>query len=229
MTKRVNREAQRVRQLANEYARKGYKVVYPRSEKDLPNFLRTEDYLPDLVATSENENLVIEVKTSETMRHDTKLSKVSELVNRQPGWHFLFVLTNPKRDAPDAQEPTNRRWRELLAKSRHPALKTPDLIEAAFLLAWAALEGAIRDAAAHDRPKRVAKHAVTKPPMSLIRDAAILGLIDRKDLTHLETLFQMRNKIVHSIDGYTLSNQDVQELQRIVGDVERTVRPPDER
>jgi hypothetical protein len=228
MTESVNRETQRIRQLADEYTTKGYTVVYPRSVKDLPVFLRTEGYLPDLVVTSENENLVIEVKTSETVRQDTKLSRVSELVNRQPGWHFLFVLTNPKSEVPDTFEPMNRRWRDLLAKSRHPALAAPELTEAAFLLAWAALEGAIRDATAQDELKKSTKSALTKMPMSLIRDAAILGLIDRKDLGRLEVLFQMRNKIVHSVDGTSPSHQDVRELQRIVGDVERTARSTDE-
>lgn len=223
----ANREAQRIRELANEYTKKGYTVVSPRTEMDLPGFLQRAGYMPDLLATSEEEKLVIEVKTSETVRRDKEMSQVSELVNRQPGWQFLFVLTNPKSDARPISAPTSARWHDLLAKSRHAALAAPQLTEAAFLLAWAALEGAIREATVSDESSGQAKPALSKAPMSLVRDAAIVGLIDRKDLPKLESMFQMRNGIVHSIDGPDPSVQDVRDLQRLVDDVGRTPHSTD--
>src|SRR4051812_4000832 len=106
----VNREAQRIRELADEYTNKGYTVVYPRTEGDLPYFLQSANYIPDLVATSEKEKLVIEVKTSETVRGDKEMSRVSELVNSQAGWHFLFVLTNSRSDVPAIPAASSTRW-----------------------------------------------------------------------------------------------------------------------
>lgn len=223
-----NREVQRIRELADEYAKKGYTVVHPRTERDLPPFLWNANYIPDLVAISEKEKLVIEVKTSETVRRDKELSRVSDLVNRQPGWQFLFVLTNPKSDASAIPPPNSARWRDLLAKSRHPALAAPELIEAAFLLAWAALEGVLREATASDESLKETKSTLAKAPMSLVRDAAILGLIDRKDVPKLDTMFQIRNRIVHSIAGASPSAQDVRDLQRLVDDVLRASRSSDE-
>ena len=64
--------------------------------------------------------------------------------------------------------------------------------------------------------------------MSLVRNAAVLGLIDRKDVPKLDTMFQMRNRIVHSIGGGSPSEQDVRELQRLVDDVARTSRSTDQ-
>jgi hypothetical protein len=227
-SEQANREAQRIRELADEYEKKGYTVVHPRTEKDLPPFLWNVNYIPDLVVISDKEKLVVEVKTSKTVRRDKEMSRVSDLVNRQPGWQFLFVLTNPKSDASIIPAPNSARWHDLLTKSRHPALATPELVEAAFLLAWAALEGVLREATASDESLNETKSAFAKAPMSLVRDAAILGLIDRKDVPKLDTMFQMRNRIVHSIGGTSPSAQDVRDLQRLVDDVLQASRSSDE-
>lgn len=223
----VERESQRVRELADEYTKKGYAVVHPRSESDIPQFLRGQGYLPDLVATSNDECLVIEVKTARTVREDKKISRVSELVNRQPGWQFLFVLTNPKERTPAATVGSSERWQELLRTSRHPALQTEELSEAAFILAWGALEGALREASStsgEDDPIVDGKPVPAKSPLSQIRDAAILGLIDRKDIPKLERLFAMRNSIVHSGSGPRPTLEEVRDLQRFIDDVIRIAR-----
>lgn len=123
-SEQANRELQRIRELADEYAKKGYTVVHPRTEKDLPPFLRNAKYIPDLIVTSDKEKLVIEVKTSETVRRDKEISRVSDLVNRQPGWQFLFVLTNPKRDPSAIPAPNSARWHDLLAKSPSPRARS---------------------------------------------------------------------------------------------------------
>lgn len=218
---RADRESQRIRELADEYTKKGYAVVYPRTNSDLPKFLQGEGYIPDLIATSDNENLVIEVKTSKTVRHDKYMSRVSELVNSYPTWQFLFVLTNPKNKAPVVAAPVSERWQELLSKSRHPALQISELSEAAFILAWAALEGVIREVSVDEltAENKPAATKVVKSPMSQIRDAAILGLVDRKDLPKLEELFRMRNSIVHSTGGPRPSLEDVRHLQRLVDEI----------
>jgi crossover junction endodeoxyribonuclease RusA len=216
-TTRVTAEVQRIRTLAREYELKGYRVVYPRDEMDLPFFLRDENYLPDLIVTSDKENLIIEVKTPKTVKRDRQISQISELVNRQPGWQFLFVLTRAKKDASFSSSTDSRRWQELLEKSRDPALAKPELNEAAFLLSWAALEGVIREA--------IASNAVptemvgTKAPMSLVRDAVIRGLIDRADVPRLEVLFQIRNELIHSMGGAKPSMEDVSMLQRLVDEI----------
>lgn len=225
-TTQVNPEAQRIRELAREYELKGYKVAYPHNDTDLPIFLRDESYLPDLIVTSENENLIIEVKTSETVKRDRQISHISELVNRQPGWQFLFVLTRSKKDASFTSLPSSGRWQELLKKSRHPGLANPELSEAAFLLSWAALEGAIREAIGGSGANQ--NEVVSrKAPMSLVRDAAIHGLIDRADVPRLEALFQIRTDLIHSMGRERPSMEDVSELQKLVDEIASASRRRD--
>lgn len=223
MNVHTNREMQRIRELTNEYTAKGYKVRQPRTKLDVPSFLRNEGYLPDLVVESPDENLVIEVKTSESVRQDKRISRISELVNRQPRWQFLFVLTNPKSDSLGVRAHNSERWNELLWKSRHDSLRAPELTEAAFLLAWAALEGAVRTATAAEVRSADSAHVVTKSPMSQIRDAVMLGLVDRNDLATLEALFSLRNSIVHATDGPRPSIDNVRFLQQLVDEIIRLV------
>src|SRR5262245_1154548 len=86
------RESDRVRELANEYRRKGYGVHAPSNQDDVPDFLRGTNYIPDLVVQSPRENLVIEVKARRSESALKQLSNISELVNRQPGWEFVLVF-----------------------------------------------------------------------------------------------------------------------------------------
>jgi hypothetical protein len=62
-----------------------------------------------------------------------------------------------------------------------------------------------------------------KSPLSQMRDAVILGLIDRADLSELEAFFKMRNSIVHSVGGPRPSFEEVRKLQSLVDEVARIV------
>ncbi len=219
----TSREWQRIRELADEYGLKGYEVVYPRTKLDVPDFLRQEDYIPDLVVTSADEKLIIEVKTTESVRHDKHIAKISELVKQNPGWQFLFVLANPKRgESASVRLPSRERWHQLLEQSRHLALQAPELKEAAFVLAWAAFEGAVREAAVSESTGSASKLPTAKSLMSELRDAVILGLVDRKDLPQLEQLLEMRNCIVHANDGPRPSATDIAFLHNLVDEFART-------
>lgn len=218
-TELQNREAQRVRELAVEYSRKGYDVNLPTDQSTLPQFLKEANYLPDLIVKSAAECLVIEVKTSESLRRDKRLSEVSDLVNRQPGWQFLFVLTNPKTPTVAPVTATSERWQDLLAKSRHPALRQhPELSDAAFLFAWSAFEALLRSDEQKDDSPRAAKTS-----LSLVRDAVIKGLLDRKDMVRLEALFRVRNSILHAGGAACTSAEDVADVQRYAEEIARNL------
>ena len=74
------RESQRATELATEYRSKGFEVVMPRSPAETPEFLREFSYTPDLIAKSEKENLIVEVKSRQSSRDLGRLSEIAELV-----------------------------------------------------------------------------------------------------------------------------------------------------
>lgn len=215
-----DRESSRVRELAEEYLRRGYKVIVPSGPSDLPEFLKGSNYIPDLLVTSDAENLVVEVKTSNSLKGDKRLAAISEIVSKQPGWQFVFVLTNPKQQTSRRQLHIVSRWQELFDKSRHPSLlENPELSDAAFLLAWSALEGLLRS----EMDTQVSSNRKFKSSLSLLRDAVIHGLLDREELPKLESFFRTRNSILHSTDGSIPNQQDVADLQRCIVEIRRNL------
>jgi uncharacterized protein YegP (UPF0339 family) len=89
------REARRVAELAVDYERKGYVVTIPRGPSDTPAFLRDLNYTPDLIARSNDETLVVEVKSRETTAALAELTNIAERINERKGWQFVLAFTNP--------------------------------------------------------------------------------------------------------------------------------------
>ena len=209
----TNRESQRVTELANEYTAKGFDVIIPRSSKDNPVFLRKYPYIPDLIATSSKENLVIEVKSHETAGTLGTLSDIAEKVNSQPSWKFVLVLTNPRNIS--AKEPlwtpSTAKAIALLEKSNAMGLSDQTHTEAAFLFAWAALEAALHSMAESEKSSQTPRSVWT-----LVRDAAMHGNIGRSDSNELNHLFKKRNSLLHAGDESPPSGSDVNRLKEVV-------------
>ncbi|MFV8770655.1 hypothetical protein ACNSPB_25945 [Yersinia enterocolitica] len=78
--------------IAKQYEADGYTVV-PNPRKDLIPF-NLDGYIPDILATRGDENILIEVKTSKARVDTEKLFKISKIVQSHPGWKFLVVTIN---------------------------------------------------------------------------------------------------------------------------------------
>lgn len=215
-TENTNRESQRVTELANEYKAKGFDVTIPRSSKDNPFFLRESPYIPDLIATSAKENLVIEVKSRKTAGTLGTLSEIAERVNSQPSWKFVLVLTNPRNinTREPIEGPSPAKAMALLEKSRALGLSDQTHTEAAFLFAWAALEAALHSMAVSTTASQTPRSVWT-----LVRDAAMQGNIARSDSNELNHLFKMRNSLLHAGDEIPPSASDVNRLREVVRDL----------
>jgi len=88
---KYTREHRKVLQLAREYTRKGYEVSC-----EVP--LGKNKLRADLVARKGNETIVIEVKTSDSLRAEKgEISQLAKYVATSiPGARFDLVLTNPR-------------------------------------------------------------------------------------------------------------------------------------
>jgi uncharacterized protein YutE (UPF0331/DUF86 family) len=205
------RERQRVLELIQEYRSKGFSVLEPGRPDDLPEFLRNRNYLPDLIARSKDENLVVEVKSSESMAALDALSDVSELVNAQKDWHFVLVLTNPRQEKTPANPATSRaKVLQLIERARHvESLEDPALLEAWFIYAWVAAEACLELLSSRSETK--AKRPVGA--RTYIRDLAMLGELDREDAQRLERLYKTRTAFLHSAGDAKVTPGDVEWLQ----------------
>ncbi len=90
-------EDKRVRKLAQEYTQKGYVVsIYPSADC-LPPTLA--NYSLDLIATNGTKVIATSVRTREnlSLNGDKDLLRISESVEKIPGWEFELVVTNSRK------------------------------------------------------------------------------------------------------------------------------------
>jgi hypothetical protein len=210
----TKREEDKIKELARQYTAKGYRVVMEPSRSELPEFMRSLGYLPDLIAYGEKGNLVVEVKTSQTVSSAQGFSRFIDLVGQQEGWDFVLVMTNPK------SRPTRGQRSDAL--SAHQALEqltqAENVLEAgpqgsfnnaALLVAWAGFEAAVRLSLSQLYDK---DRMATLP--TLVRDGVMYGVITRKDGEFIEKLMQLRNSVAHGFASKTVAQKD---LKRLIG------------
>lgn len=222
MTPELTRIHRRVDELAAEYANKGYSIKRPTSSGDLPHFLRNAGYIPDLIVTSRHENLIVEVKTRESVHLLERLAPISELVNSQAGWQFVLVLTNPRERKVAFTHINLSRVQELLARVSELGSRDEAHTEASFLFAWAALESLLRSINSKE-----SAGPDSNSPWTLIRNSTMAGVIAREDALRLQDLSSIRNALVHGADQPLPRPEDVQFLQKLIkGILASSLEPP---
>jgi hypothetical protein len=188
-------DAQRtVQRVAREYREKGYKVSIQPDAADLPEFLRR--VRPDIVAESDDDKVVVEVKTRAQLPKSEELPEIARLVEGHPGWRFELVLARTRlagrmtlEDMPDTQE--LRRW---LGDAER--ILESGASEGALLLGWAVAEACLRRAA---WTSDIGLDPGTSK--SLLTRVFTYGLLDRDDFDVLSEAADVRNATAH---GFTL-------------------------
>src|SRR5437016_4495300 len=84
-------EQEKIREIADDYACRGYSVRVHPSSAELPPFLRS--FQPDIVATSSKESIVIEVKASPSVDAEW-IRQFAEEIERHSGWRLEVVFVN---------------------------------------------------------------------------------------------------------------------------------------
>src|SRR5438876_11043331 len=89
-------ENNKIRKVAKDYEKKGYKVIIEPSRGDIPSFIK--NYQPDIIATSDNDNVIIEVKTRTDFSTIEKLRDIADIVNKRENWRFELIVTTTKQE-----------------------------------------------------------------------------------------------------------------------------------
>lgn len=207
---RAAHEEAKLKELVRQYSASPGLVIVDPSRSELPEFLRSVDYTPDMLVIGEHENLVVEVRSRRSMSGAHELGSIAELVERQPGWDFLLVYTNPKsaKDSDDRLGYASASQSQLLLDQAQALLSSDSpLLSAALLVAWAGFEGAVRVTIAELYLQDVGPNWV-----SLIRDAITLGVLPRRDQDFIEHMAQVRNQTAHGLAGVDIESTDVGRL-----------------
>lgn len=190
----------RITELADEYRARGYSVAIEPRLDDLPSFIKP--YRPDLIARGQNENVVIEVKSRKGTSGE--VVDLAERIKGQPGWRFEVVFVEPSETSTSEDLlSVDELQRNLLEAER---LREAGLLAPAFLVAWAATEGALRHA--------VRRQGISDEqfPLRLLRQVTSLGVITQSDLRFLERCMEIRNRVAHGFQPEPLDSQLLSQL-----------------
>jgi hypothetical protein len=193
------RETAEIEKVAAEYRANGYTVTTRPDSTTRPSWLH--QFEPDLIAVGEHESVIIEVKTTESLRAAAGLRQLADTVAREPGWRLEVVMISTMR----AAEP------QVSAGSLIPAAQVLETIDAAqglvengylepaFLAAWTAFESAYRHALARD-----GVDPGVQPANAAFKTLLSLGyLTGEADVAHLRALWDVRNRLVHGYASET--------------------------
>lgn len=187
---RNEREARRLRRVAAAFEARGYTVCLEPSASDLPQWLG--GFRPDLIATGNDESVVVEVKSREELHQSPALRELAEAVESQPGWRLQLDVSNP-RETQSAQPSFSPAGQQRIEEWLRAALQLLDsgMVEPALIMSWAAFEGAAR---------RVLEDSGSEPPIStsaLLKTLWAHGYLEPRTRDTLRTLADTRNRVVH--------------------------------
>lgn len=199
------REERKLKAIARQYREEGYHVLMRPRGGELPPFLA--DYEPDLVARSDVESVVVEVRSGQRLTQSADLTDLATRISAQPGWRFELVVTNP-RDGLDLED--LRLWdmatiSERLADAREVAQTGHS--DAAFLHLWAATEAALRRLACQE-----GMPVEERPVAQIAKELAVVGVIERDAYTFLREVASLRDELGRGIGRHKVDTASVERL-----------------
>lgn len=197
---------EKVRDLAEQYRQKGYEVVLESLPEVIPGF--DQNLRPDLLAKKDRDQIVIEVKSRSALRNSDTVRRMADALAKTPEWRFeLVVLEDAGMNLGTAVD----------TKTIQAQLVSAELLlehnqhSSAFIVIWAALEGALRKLAAAQNIS-----LGDASPTRLIRELSFNGLLSREDYEFLTQQLQSRNRIVHGFDAPSLTVGDIKALHDLI-------------
>jgi hypothetical protein len=199
---------QKIQSTAQELIDSGYKVSIEPSSSDLPFDLGS--YRPNLIATKDNEGLILEIKTTSNRLSIDRFQSIAEQISTHNGWRFLLItLDDTSESILPSSEQDLPSWEEL--KTRLSSLETliqNSFFEPSLLFLSSILEATLRKRAI-DRNIPIWR----LPEKNLLNHLFSSGEISMSDFDIFKKCLELRNKVAHglatSIDPNLLSSANV--------------------
>jgi len=201
----------KIRELIRDYSKKGYRVITEPNSNLIPRFL--ENFRPDIIALSNEDNVVIEIKSSGKNTDFKKLEELANIVNSMENWRFELVFTNPKNRINSNNQLIiidNGKITERVATVKR--LLNQNSIEPAFLIGWATLEASIRNKL---KSINIKKEIINRPSLHIIKNLFSFGLINHSTLRKLENINNKRNKLIHGFES-NISYANINEVLEVI-------------
>lgn len=206
------------RKTAEEYRSKGYEV----SVEPLLDFL--PGFRADLIVRKGDEVKVIEVKSRSSLAAEPRIGELARIIDSKPGWDFELLLVGEPEKL-DSPEGVHSFEGERILDRIEDAEKSLEvgIPEAAFLLAWSALEAAMRDMLG---TQGISNTSITRPS-NFLDQALFHGVISRGEYENLTSMRKYRNAIVHGFSARDFSHGLVNDLIETVRRIATTAHLSD--
>jgi REase_AHJR-like len=185
---------QRVQSTAQELLDNGYKVSIEPLISNLP--FELGGYRPDLIATKDNEGIILEIKTSLNRLSVDRFQDIAERVATHPGWRFLLVtLDDTSENILPSSADELPSWKELNTRLiKLNTLVQDSFLEPAFLFLWSIFEAALRKRA-------IAQNIPISrfPTKKLLNHTFSSGEISISEFDLFTSYLEVRNRISHGI------------------------------
>ena len=195
----------KARLIAQDLEEQGYSVTLDPDPALIPFSLA--NYRPDILATSAQDNILVEVKTRGDTKSIERYKSIAEEVGKHKGWRFMLSTIDEPYQSESSEikhELSNDAIRRAL--SRVDALLESDNYEMALPYLWTIYISGMRSAG---RLQGIPMDATTD--RSVVNYMYSMGLISASDYERSNEFLSFRNKIIHTFES-VLSKSEVQRL-----------------
>ncbi len=213
----TQREIKKIKDLARDYEKKGFEVSITPKGNAIPRFIKELNFMPDLIAKSQEETYVIEVSSRDSVERLRELSSIADAIERKRGWRFVLVMTNPRASSAASIQPPLPELQDLQASykklSKLMNLSSnygKDFDQAILLLAWSIVEGALRMYNYIGKSK-----TPIRTPKSVVRDAVMIGFITQTEGEFLYNIVEIRNRVAHGAVETKIRDASLKKLVKL--------------
>jgi hypothetical protein len=176
----------------NQYRGEGFEVTVLPDGVVLPPF--AAGFHPDLLATKEGLHVLVAVKKGpRDLASDPDILEMARVVNAQPGWRFDLVMLGKEGTILEGEEPSIEKVSHLLEQVDPVA--TGRSTTSALVLAWSALEAAMRRAA-----RTAGLEIKDFSSRYLVGLLYANGLLELEEYDELKRHLKLRDAIVHGLE-----------------------------
>jgi hypothetical protein len=194
-----------IERVAQQYRDEGFVVVTHPDADHLPDF--AADLGADILATRGNEKALVQIKkTRADVEADPTISHRAEVIGKQPGWRYDLIVLNEgdafRRITRGSREPSEQEIDRAITEVE--TLLEINQTRPALVLAWAALEAAMRRVCSD-----VELYVPKTTPSELLRTLYGNGILTRKEFDLLRETYRLRTEVVHGLVSPSFDSMDV--------------------
>jgi hypothetical protein len=185
---------EKIDSITQELEDNGYIVLIEPSDSNLPFDLGGYD--PDLIATKNDDGIILEVKGSLKRLSIDRFQEIAERIASHPGWRFLLVtLDDSSENILFSDENSLPSWEALNSQLLNlQMLIQESLFEPAILFFWSITEAALRKRA-------ITQHLPIQrfPTIALLNHSYSSGEISVTEFDLLKDCLKIQEKVAHGV------------------------------